>query len=99
ANAITIFESGLMETFATEPLHQVGQLSDTAYLISSLVKILVGFTVVLVTVAMLTLLERKIAGWMQDRPGPNRVGPGGLLQPIADGLKNILKEETNPAKA
>jgi len=88
-----------METFATEPLHQVGQLSDTAYLISSLVKILVGFTVVLVTVAMLTLLERKIAGWMQDRPGPNRVGPGGLLQPIADGLKNILKEETNPAKA
>jgi NADH-quinone oxidoreductase subunit H len=81
-----------------ETVHQVGELSETAFLISSVIKVLVVFVVVLVTVAMLTLLERKISAWMQDRIGPNRVGPGGLGQPIADGLKNILKEESNPGE-
>ncbi len=52
---------------------------------------------VLGTVAYLILLERKIASWVQDRIGPNRVGPLGLLQPIADGLKFILKEDYRPA--
>ena len=42
------------------------------------------------------LLERKIAAWVQDRIGPNRVGPMGLLQPIADGLKLFLKEDFMP---
>jgi NADH-quinone oxidoreductase subunit H len=46
--------------------------------------------------AYLTLSERKISAWMQDRVGPNRVGPGGLLQPIADGGKFFLKEEVIP---
>lgn len=81
------------------PVHEVGQLSETAFVITSVVKILVIFVAVLVTVAMLTLLERKISAWMQDRLGPNRVGPGGLGQPLADGLKNILKEESNPGEA
>ncbi len=46
--------------------------------------------------AFLTLSERKLSAWMQDRIGPNRVGPGGLLQPMADGGKFFLKEEVIP---
>src|SRR5262245_62859266 len=52
---------------------------------------------VLGTVAYLILAERKVAAWVQDRRGPNRVGPWGLLQPIADGAKMFLKEEVIPA--
>lgn len=51
---------------------------------------------VLGSVAYLILLERKVASWIQDRLGPNRVGPGGLLQPLADGLKFIFKEDFRP---
>src|SRR4051812_1191611 len=52
---------------------------------------------ILGTVAYLILLERKIASWTQDRIGPNRVGPFGLFQPLADGLKFILREDYQPA--
>jgi NADH-quinone oxidoreductase subunit H len=48
--------------------------------------------------AYLVLLERKIAAWTQDRLGPNRVGPWGLFQPIADGLKFVFKEQFIPAR-
>jgi NADH-quinone oxidoreductase subunit H len=82
-----------------ETIHPTGELSATAFVIISVIKLLVVFLVVLVTVAMLTLLERKISAWMQDRIGPNRVGPGGLAQPLADGAKNILKEESTPGQA
>jgi NADH-quinone oxidoreductase subunit H len=43
-----------------------------------------------------TLAERKVAAWLQDRIGPNRAGKGGLLQPLADGLKLFAKEEFEP---
>jgi NADH-quinone oxidoreductase subunit H len=69
------------------------------FLVSSIIKLLFVFTVIMVGVALLTWLERRVCALMQDRLGPNRVGPFGLLQPAADGLKNIVKEETYPATA
>jgi len=71
----------------------------TFFLVSSAIKVFVVFNAIMVGVALLTLAERRICAWMQDRLGPNRVGPQGLLQPAADGLKNFLKEETYPAQA
>jgi NADH-quinone oxidoreductase subunit H len=79
--------------------HQIGALSPTAFLVFSIIKVVVIFTIWMLIVAGLTLAERRIAGFIQDRLGPNRVGPQGTLQPIADGLKNFLKEETLPAEA
>ena len=67
------------------------------WLAITLVKLIIVFTVYMLGVAYLTLAERKISAWIQRRLGPNRVGPRGLFQPLADGLKNIMKEETMPA--
>jgi NADH-quinone oxidoreductase subunit H len=69
------------------------------YLLLSTIKMVVVFTIIMIGVALLTLMERKVSAWMQNRHGPNRVGWAGLLQPAADGVKNILKEETLPALA
>ncbi|MDP9205098.1 MAG: NADH-quinone oxidoreductase subunit NuoH [Gemmatimonadota bacterium] len=69
------------------------------FVIATLVKMVVVFTIYMIGVALLTLAERKISAWIQDRHGPNRVGPWGLLQPAADGLKNFMKEETYPEAA
>ncbi len=80
-------------------MHELGVLSGWPLIIITLLKVLVVFTVVMVTVAMLTLAERRVSAWIQDRLGPNRVGPQGLLQPIADGIKNFIKEETYPREA
>lgn len=77
----------------------MNELSPTVFILSSAIKVLVVFGGLLGAVAYATLAERKVSAWIQDRLGPNRVGPGGLLQPIADGIKNILKEETLPATA
>ena len=47
--------------------------------------------------AAMNWVERRVSAWIQDRVGPNRVGPFGLLQPLADGLKFLLKEDVIPA--
>ena len=80
-----------MDIFAGHPWYM--------YFGAMILKVLVAFVFVLLTVAYATYAERKIIGWMQVRIGPNRTGPMGLLQPIADGIKLFFKEEIIPAEA
>jgi NADH-quinone oxidoreductase subunit H len=68
-------------------------------LVWTLLKIVLIIAPLMLCVAYLTFWERKIIGWMQVRIGPNRVGPWGLLQPIADGVKLFLKEIIFPSAA
>ena len=74
-------------------------VSGGAFAVATLAKVAVFFTVLMLAVMLSTMVERKVAGFIQDRSGPNRVGPWGLLQAIADGLKNLIKEETMPDQA
>lgn len=69
------------------------------FLLLSIVKIIVVFVITLTAVAYTVLLERKVLGHMQNRWGPSRVGPFGLLQPLADGIKLFLKEDLLPLAA
>ncbi|HAO25473.1 MULTISPECIES: NADH-quinone oxidoreductase subunit NuoH [unclassified Methylophaga] len=71
----------------------------TQHLLPNIGKILLIVSVLMVAVAYLTLAERKVIGYIQMRIGPNRVGPRGLLQPIADGLKLLLKEIIVPTRS
>ncbi|MCK5410773.1 MAG: NADH-quinone oxidoreductase subunit H [Gemmatimonadetes bacterium] len=75
------------------------EISGGAFVLATALKAIVFFTLLMVCVALATYVERRLAAFVQDRSGPNRVGPIGLLQPVADGLKNLLKEETWPAAA
>src|ERR1041385_524871 len=66
---------------------------------SSLINIVAVLAVFLTLFAFISVLERKILARMQNRYGPNRVGPFGLFQPVADGIKMLIKEDIVPARA
>ena len=72
--------------------------SDTPVWLS-LVKALLLFVYLLLSVLLMIWFERRMIGRMQQRPGPNRVGPFGLLQSLADGMKSMLKEDVRPKAA
>ena len=72
---------------------------DIAMLIEKSVLVILLFLISLGVAAYQTYFERKLAAWIQDRVGPDRAGPFGILQPIADGVKMFLKEDFIPAKA
>src|SRR3954449_8073043 len=74
-------------------------MEDLKHLILLMIGILVAFTVVMTLVAYTVLAERRVLGFIQGRLGPNRVGPGGFLQPLADLLKFIFKEDIVPDKS
>src|SRR5437016_1865164 len=74
-------------------------MEELKHLALVLAGILVAFTVVMTLVAYTVLAERRVLGFIQGRLGPNRVGPGGLLQPLADLLKFIFKEDIVPDKS
>ncbi|HEU4470116.1 MAG TPA: complex I subunit 1 family protein, partial [Flavisolibacter sp.] len=69
---------------------------DQALIIEKSVFIVAVFAITMLMAMYSTLAERKIAAWLQDRVGPNRAGKGGILQPLADGLKLFSKEEFFP---
>jgi NADH-quinone oxidoreductase subunit H len=68
-------------------------------MIIKLIIVIALFAITLGIAAYLTLMERKVAAWMQDRIGPDRAGPFGLLQPLADGGKMFFKEDFRPTNA
>ena len=74
----------------------IQQTSFPIFLLLSVLKIAVVLVITLTAVAYTVLLERKVLGRMQNRWGPSRVGPFGLLQPLADGIKLFLKEDLMP---
>lgn len=68
----------------------------TEFLLFSLLKIVGVIAILMPMIAYSTLAERLISAWIQGRLGPNRVGPGGIWQPIVDGVKSFLKEDFTP---
>lgn len=71
--------------------------ATTQMVLFTALKAIVSFAILMTMVAYTVLLERRLCAWVQDRLGPNRVGPFGLLQPAADGIKAFFKEEFTPA--
>ena len=86
----------MLDTFTTFGAQLLGPAWPTAWAVIRIVALIIPL---MLCVAYLTLWERKAIGWSQIRPGPNRVGPFGLLQPIADAVKLIFKEIIVPTAA
>jgi len=84
----------MFEELGQDWLSEIGRES-----LIGLLKAVIIIVGALLMVAYATLAERKIWGWFQSRIGPNRVGPWGLLQPIADGIKFLMKEDVIPRNA
>src|SRR3569833_3877781 len=82
----------MIETLETN----LGMIPEVVLILLKIVLIVVP---IMLSVAYLPLAERKVIGYVQVRIGPNRVGPRGLLPPIADGLKLLLKEVIDPTCA
>lgn len=92
----TLAGLGALSTAAEPPV--AADFSDTPLWLS-LVKALLLFVYLLVSVLLVIWFERRVIGRMQQRPGPNRNGPFGLLQTLADGMKSMLKEDVRPKAA
>ena len=86
-------------SFSASLIIDLGLFNSIIFILICVVKFLAIAVPLLVAVAYLTLLERKVMASMQRRKGPNVVGAYGLLQPLADGLKLFLKESIVPASA
>ncbi len=85
-----------LEAFLIESATWLGLDAAVGNLIYQVIGVFTAASIVLGIFIFLTWLERKVAARLQDRIGPNRVGPYGLLQPIADAIKMITKEDTTP---
>ena len=91
----------LLETWLVQLKHWMVNLFPAGWQpgVGSLVSVTVILGVFATLFAVATLLERKGLGRIQNRPGPNRVGPFGLFQPVADGIKMLTKEDIVPLTA
>jgi len=81
----------MIPDFINDPLHWGHFLFWSGF------KVVMAFALIMPMVAYSVMLERRVSAAIQDRIGPNRVGPFGILQPMADGLKAILKEDFTPS--
>ncbi len=68
-------------------------MSLTLFIVYKVILVVILFSISLLIAMYSTYAERKVAAFMQDRIGPNRAGPFGILQPLADGVKMFMKEE------
>ena len=90
--------AGRLARLATSTDNPAADFSDTPLWLS-LVKALFIFVYLLISTLLVIWFERRVIGRMQQRPGPNRNGPFGLLQTLADGMKSMLKEDVRPKAA
>ncbi|MDN5791350.1 MAG: NADH-quinone oxidoreductase subunit H, partial [Micrococcales bacterium] len=96
--SLSVTAYGLGASLASTTDNPVADFSDTPWWIA-VIKALGIFVYLLLSTLLVIWFERRVIGRMQQRPGPNRNGPFGLLQTLADGMKLMLKEDITPEKA